>query len=59
MGDEFDADGPVKLKVLVHGTSPVARVDIIKDFNYVYSTEPKKEQVEFQWTDDERAGRPD
>jgi len=57
MGDEFDANGPVKLKVLVRGTSPVARVDIIKDFKYAYSTEPKKEQVEFQWTDDER-GRP-
>ena len=41
MGDEFDADGPVRLKVLVHGTRPIARVDIIKDFVYVYSTEPK------------------
>ena len=42
MGDEFDADGPVRLKVLVHGTRPIARVDIIKDFVYVYSTEPKQ-----------------
>ena len=41
MGDEFNADGPVQLKVLVHGTGPIARVDIIKDFVYVYSTEPK------------------
>ena len=41
MGDEFDADGPVRLKVLVHGTRPIARVDIIKDFGYVYSTEPR------------------
>ena len=57
MGDEFDADGPVKLKVFVRGTGPVARVDIIKDFSYVYSTEPKNEQVEFEWTDDEQ-GRP-
>ena len=32
MGDEFDADGPVTLKVLVHGTRPIARIDIIKDF---------------------------
>jgi hypothetical protein len=54
MGDEFDAEGPVKLKVLVRGTAPVARVDIIKDFKYVYSTEPKNEQVEFEWTDDEQ-----
>ena len=41
MGDEFDADGPVRLKVLVHGTGPIKRVDIIKDFVYVYSTEPE------------------
>jgi hypothetical protein len=54
MGDEFDADGPVKLQVVVRGTSPVARIDVIKDFIYAYSTEPRKEQVEFQWTDDER-----
>ena len=41
MGDEFDADGPVRLKVMAHGTRPIARVDIIKDFVYVYSTEPE------------------
>jgi hypothetical protein len=54
MGDEFDADGPVRLKVLVHGTRPLARVDVIKDFVYVFSTEPKGPRVEFQWTDDEK-----
>ncbi len=32
-------------------------MDIIKDFQYVYSTEPKAQQVSFQWTDDEK-GRP-
>jgi hypothetical protein len=53
MGDEFEVNGPVKLEVFVHGTKPVARVDIIKDFRYVYSTAPKQPQVAFQWTDDE------
>jgi hypothetical protein len=53
MGDEFDANGPVKLKVLVHGTRPLARVDVIKDFVYVFSTEPKGPRVEFEWTDEE------
>jgi hypothetical protein len=57
MGDEFAATGPVKLNVFVHGTRPLARVDIIKDFRYVYSTEPRTTQVAFQWTDDEK-GRP-
>jgi hypothetical protein len=57
MGDEFDARGPVQLKVLVHGTGPIARVDVIKDFRYAFSTEPHQPRVEFQWTDAER-GRP-
>jgi hypothetical protein len=57
MGDEFEARGPVQLKVLIHGTGPIARVDIIRDFKFAYSTEPHKARVEFQWTDAER-GRP-
>jgi hypothetical protein len=54
MGDEFQAAGPVKIDVRVHGTAACARVDIIKDFKYVYSTEPRQRQVAFQWTDDEQ-----
>jgi hypothetical protein len=54
MGDELAADRPVTLKVLAHGPQPIERVDIIKDFVYVYSTEPHQERVEFAWTDDER-----
>jgi hypothetical protein len=53
MGDEFDADGPVRLKVLVHGTRPISRIDVIKDFSYVYSTEPRTERAAFEWTDEE------
>jgi len=56
MGDEFDADGPVRIKVLAHGTRPIARVDIIKDFVYVYSTTPGRERVEFDWLDEEKRG---
>jgi hypothetical protein len=28
-------------------------VDIIKDFIYVFSTEPHSDRVELEWTDDE------
>jgi hypothetical protein len=56
MGDEFASNGPVTLKVLVHGTRPIARVDVIKDFVYVYSTEPKQPRVAFEWTDNETRG---
>ncbi len=54
MGDEFNADGPLRLQIFAHGTRPIAKVDIIKDFVYVYSTEPNKEEVRFEWTDAEK-----
>ncbi|MFO0952500.1 MAG: hypothetical protein U0835_15410 [Isosphaeraceae bacterium] len=53
MGDEFTQAGPVTLKVLAHGTRKIARVDVIKDFVYVYTTQPDRERVEFTWTDQE------
>jgi hypothetical protein len=52
MGDEFTQEGPVSLKVHVRGTGPIARVDLIKDFRYVYSTEPNADTVDFTWTDE-------
>jgi hypothetical protein len=53
MGDEFRAEGPVRIKVHAVGTRPIAKVDVIKDFKYVFSTEPKKADVQFEWTDEE------
>jgi hypothetical protein len=58
MGDEFTSDGPVRLKIMAHGTRPIAKVDVIKDFVYVYSTGPKNQHVEFEWTDDETRRAP-
>jgi hypothetical protein len=55
MGDEFQASGPVTLKVTAIGTRPIKRVDVVKDFVYVYSTEPRTDRVSFTWTDEERA----
>jgi hypothetical protein len=54
MGDDFEASGPVELRVLARGTRPIARLEIIKDFMYVYSTEPNQNRVELTWTDAER-----
>jgi len=53
MGDEFVHDRRSKptLYVRIHGTAPLARVDVIKDFVHVYSIEPKAQSVEFRWTD--------
>jgi hypothetical protein len=58
MGDEFEATGPVRIRVLAHGTRPIAKVDIIKDFVYAYSTQPGRERVEFTWTDEETRSAP-
>ena len=52
MGEEFTASGPVTLKVSAVGTGPIRRVAIIRNFVYVYTTEPKSDRVNFTWTDD-------
>jgi hypothetical protein len=57
MGDEFAQDGPVALEVRAHGTAPIARVDIIKDFHHVYTAEPKADRVAFTWTDESGVNR--
>ena len=57
MGDEFTAQGPPRLRVVAHGTGPIARVEIIKDFHHVYSVEPGKPRVEFSWTDEDGINR--
>ena len=51
MGDEFDAPSPPELKVKLTGTGPFARVYIVKDDNYVYTTEPGTRTVDFTWRD--------
>jgi hypothetical protein len=55
MGDEFAQAGPVTLRVAVLGTGPVKRVDVIKDFHFVYSAEPRSQspKLDFTWTDDD------
>lgn len=61
MGDEVtfkrgDKREP-KLSVRIIGTAPLARVDVIKDFGFVYSTESKDPTLQFDWTDpDPRPG---
>jgi hypothetical protein len=51
MGEEFSVDKPPTLDVKLIGTAPFAEVVIVKDNQYVYSTRPNKQTVEFQWTD--------
>ncbi|MCX7969787.1 MAG: hypothetical protein N3B10_15040, partial [Armatimonadetes bacterium] len=51
MGDEFSVKEPPKLDIYVIGTAPIARLHIIKDFRYVYTTEPNQRKVKLSWQD--------
>jgi len=56
MGDEFEIYAPMPIRIQAHGTDPVARVDVIKDGQIVYSNSPGRPEVELEYTD--RAGSP-
>ncbi|MBM3811438.1 MAG: hypothetical protein FJW20_07355 [Acidimicrobiia bacterium] len=51
MGDEFPLTKAAPLKVKARGTRAVVRVDIIKDNQVIYTAEPKKQDVEFEYVD--------
>jgi hypothetical protein len=58
MGDSFSISTPPVLKVKLTGTGPFAKVHVIKDNRYVYTTEPKRAAVEFTWKDNQpQAGK--
>ena len=51
MGDEFSASSPPRFRVHLIGTAPFAKVSIVRENEYVYVTEPNKQDVEFEWVD--------
>ncbi len=51
MGDEFGLKKAEPIRVKVRGTETVAEVDIIKDSQVIYSTEPKQRAVDFEFID--------
>jgi len=51
MGDRFTTTKPPTLDIRIHGTSPIAKVHVIRDNKYIYSTEPKEAQVTLHYTD--------
>ncbi|MCX7012853.1 MAG: hypothetical protein NTW86_09900 [Candidatus Sumerlaeota bacterium] len=51
MGDEFELAGKPTFKIHLVGTKPLAKVDIVKDGQYVYSAQPNAQDVAFDWTD--------
>ena len=53
MGDEFSTSDPPELKIKLRGTSKFAKVTIIRDGKFVYSTSPNTQEVEFSWRDNQ------
>jgi hypothetical protein len=53
MGDAFTLDKAPEFFVKLQGTAPFAKVLLIKDNRYVYSSEPRTAKVEFRWRDED------
>lgn len=51
MGDSFSTDRPPELQVKLVGTAPFAKVQVIRNNQYVYSIDPKSASVDFTWRD--------
>jgi len=51
IGDVFETRELPTLHIKLTGTAPFAKVHVIKDSAYVYTTEPNTAQVEFTWRD--------
>lgn len=57
MGEEISVTGTPEIDVAVVGTGPVARVDIIKNGTFAYTTEPKTREVKFRFRDQNYDGK--
>ena len=51
MGDAFSSSTPPSLRVKLRGTAPFAKVSVIKNNNYVYTTQSDQPTMEFTWRD--------
>jgi hypothetical protein len=51
MGDAFSTAEAPNLHVKLEGTSKFAKVVVVKDSQYVYSTKPDSDKVDFSWRD--------
>jgi hypothetical protein len=53
MGDIFDTTEKPALEIAAVGTAPVAKLHVIRDNKYVFSTEPGTAQVKLHYADDD------
>jgi hypothetical protein len=55
MGDAFSTAEAPNLHVKLEGTAKFAKVVVVKDNEYVYSTQPGSDKVDFSWRDNSPA----
>jgi len=53
MGEEFTTSDKPVLELRASGTSKIARVDLVRNNEYIYSAEPKQQTIALKHTDDE------
>ena len=58
IGDELAIAKALSIKMKARGTRPIAKVVVIKDNKVIYSTEPNRQNVEFEYTDTDSVKRP-
>jgi hypothetical protein len=51
MGEEARVEGAPELQVAVTGTGPIARVEVVRNQAFVYSTQPKTNETKFTFRD--------
>jgi hypothetical protein len=58
MGDTFTSAERPALQIKAFGSAPVARLHVIRNNKYVFSTEPKAREVSLHYSDDDAKLRP-
>jgi hypothetical protein len=53
MGQEFTTSAKPTLEIHAVGTAPIARLTIVRNNQFVYSTSPNQRAVDLKWTDAE------
>jgi hypothetical protein len=51
MGDKFKTDQRPKLTIQAYGTTPIAKLHVVRDNKYIYTVEPKTREVQREFTD--------
>ena len=51
MGEEFDTDELPSLQLKVTGTDAIARIDLVRNNRYIYTTSPLRKTIDIKYVD--------